>query len=66
VTLFGVLVHVLTETNRHAGHADILREQLDHAIGSAPDNAIRLGERDDAFWAKRRADIERAARSAAP
>jgi hypothetical protein len=29
VKLFNVLVHVLTETNRHAGHADILREQLD-------------------------------------
>jgi hypothetical protein len=27
VKLFNVLVHVLTETNRHAGHADILREQ---------------------------------------
>ena len=31
VTLFNVMVHVLTETNRHAGHADILREQLDGA-----------------------------------
>ena len=29
VTLQAVLVHVLTETARHAGHADILREQLD-------------------------------------
>ena len=29
VTLFNVMAHVLTETNRHAGHADILREQLD-------------------------------------
>ena len=27
VKLFNVMVHVLTETNRHAGHADILREQ---------------------------------------
>lgn len=29
VKLFNVLVHVLTETNRHAGHADVLREHLD-------------------------------------
>ena len=29
VTLHTMLVHVLAETNRHAGHADILREQLD-------------------------------------
>ena len=34
VKLFNVLVHVLTETNRHAGHADILREQLDGAVGT--------------------------------
>ncbi len=53
VTLFTVLVHVLTETSRHAGHADILREQLDGATSSA--------RRDAAFWADRRAAIERAA-----
>jgi hypothetical protein len=29
VMLFGVLVHVLSDTTRHAGHADILPEQLD-------------------------------------
>ena len=33
VMLFNVLVHVLTETARHAGHADILREQIDGATG---------------------------------
>jgi hypothetical protein len=33
VMLFNVLVHVLTETARHAGHADIVREQLDGATG---------------------------------
>src|SRR4029079_3780109 len=27
--LFNVMVHVLAETNRHLGHADILREKLD-------------------------------------
>lgn len=57
VTLFNVLVHVLTETNRHAGHADILRERLD-----GPE-AAQQG-RDAAFWAQRRATIERAARAA--
>ncbi|RAS69905.1 uncharacterized protein DUF664 [Lentzea atacamensis] len=36
VMLFNVLVHVLTETARHAGHADILREQLDGATGVGP------------------------------
>ena len=28
-----VLVHMIEETGRHAGHADILREQLDGLIG---------------------------------
>ncbi|MCP2244448.1 DinB family protein, partial [Lentzea aerocolonigenes] len=39
VMLFNVLVHVLTETCRHAGHADILREQIDGATGVSPDRA---------------------------
>lgn len=33
VMLFNVLVHRVAETARHAGHADILREQLDGATG---------------------------------
>jgi hypothetical protein len=27
------LVHLIEETARHAGHADILREQLDGSVG---------------------------------
>ncbi len=57
VMLFNVLVHVLTETSRHAGHADILREQLDGAV-----ETTRHGQ-DAAFWENRRAEIERAARA---
>jgi hypothetical protein len=61
VTLFGVLVHMLTETNRHAGHADILREQLDGAVGAGTESAA---PQDDAvFWEDRHATIERAARN---
>ncbi|MFI9813802.1 DinB family protein [Saccharothrix variisporea] len=56
VVLFNVLVHVLTETNRHAGHADILREQLD--------GAVEVSGKGPEFWAERRAEIERAARAA--
>ena len=33
MTLRWVLVHVLEETARHAGHADIIREQIDGATG---------------------------------
>ena len=39
VKLFNILVHVLTETNRHAGHADILREQLDGSTGTTAEYA---------------------------
>jgi hypothetical protein len=62
VVLFNVLVHVLTETSRHAGHADILREQLDGTTGTATGHASP--PRDAAFWTARRAEIERAATAA--
>jgi hypothetical protein len=65
VTLFNVLVHILTETSRHAGHADILREQLDGTVGIDGTGAGQQG-RDATFWADRRAQIERAARAATP
>jgi uncharacterized damage-inducible protein DinB len=32
-TLRWIMVHMIEETARHAGHADILREQIDGAIG---------------------------------
>jgi len=32
-TLRWILVHMIEETARHAGHADILREQMDGAVG---------------------------------
>ncbi|WP_336157136.1 DinB family protein [Amycolatopsis sp. VC5-11] len=65
VLLFNVLVHMLTETNRHAGHADILREQLDGAVEMDLEAMAKRG-RDAAFWQARRAEIERAARAADP
>lgn len=62
VLLFNVLVHVVTETNRHAGHADILREQLDGSIGTDADSATPTF--DEAFWADHHANVEKAARAA--
>lgn len=32
-TLRWILVHMVEETARHAGHADILREQIDGSVG---------------------------------
>ena len=39
VTLQRVIVHVLDDLARHAGHADIMREQYDGAVGWKPDNS---------------------------
>jgi hypothetical protein len=38
VTLHQILVHMGTETARHAGHADIVRELIDGAVGRRPDD----------------------------
>ncbi|MBL0746914.1 DinB family protein [Nocardioides baculatus] len=63
VPLFNVLVHVLAETSRHAGHADILREEIDGAVGTDAE-AMATDGHDATFWTERRAEIEAAARSA--
>ncbi|MBB2504488.1 DinB family protein [Amycolatopsis echigonensis] len=63
VLLFNVLVHLLTETSRHAGHADILREQLDGVVEMDAEAMAKRGQ-DAAFWEARRAEIERAAKAA--
>ena len=60
--LFAIMVHVLGETNRHAGHADILRENVDGRTGMRPEHEMQIDEEArDAYYAK----IEQAARSAA-
>ncbi|GGU14053.1 DinB family protein [Lentzea flava] len=61
VTLHLLLVHMIAETNRHAGHADILRESLDGAAGLR-DGVSNLPDQD---WAAYRARVEEAAREAA-
>lgn len=63
VPLFNVIVHRLSDATRHAGHADILREGLDGAVGVDAESAALHG-RDRSFWEVRRAEIERAARAA--
>ncbi|AXL92861.1 type I restriction endonuclease subunit M [Streptomyces sp. CB09001] len=61
--LFAVLVHVLGESIRHTGHADILREGLDGRTGLRAEHEQRTDEEARAAY---RARIEQAARSAAP
>jgi hypothetical protein len=65
VTLLRVLVHATAETQRHAGHADIVRELVDGSAGllEGVDN-LRFGDRVQltAFHDR----VEAAARSAQP
>lgn len=63
VTLHQILVHVIAETNRHAGHADIVRELVDGAVGLRADNP-NLPPRDDSWWTEYRDRLERAAAQA--
>jgi hypothetical protein len=64
LTLHRALVHVTAETHRHAGHADIVRELIDGAVGMRKDND-NLPPGDEAWWAGHRERVERAARAAA-
>lgn len=60
VTLHLLLVHLIAETNRHAGHADILREGLDGEAGLRA-GVSNLPEQD---WPAYRERVEEAARKA--
>jgi hypothetical protein len=64
VTLHRILVHMIAETQRHAGHADIVREMIDGSVGARPgvDNMQAL---DQAWWRDYHDRVEAAARSAA-
>jgi uncharacterized damage-inducible protein DinB len=64
VTLHRVLVHMIAETHRHAGHADIVRELVDGAVGLRANDTNLAPEEID--WAEYRARLERAARQADP
>ena len=64
VTLGHILVRVATETARHAGHADIVRELIDGAVGWLPRQSNLPS--DDEPWQQAHYDrVERAARQAA-
>ncbi|MEW2167873.1 DinB family protein [Streptomyces sp. NPDC007084] len=63
VTLHHVVVRVLAETHRHAGHADIVRELVDGAAGERKDGGS-LPDADRADWQRYRDRLEQAAREA--
>jgi uncharacterized damage-inducible protein DinB len=63
VTLQQVLVHMIAETHRHAGHADVVRELIDGAVGLAADND-NLAPGDRSWWREYRSRLELVAREA--
>ena len=63
VTLHRVLVHMIAETNRHAGHADIVREIIDGSAGLRQDND-NMPPADRDWWESYRSRLESAAKEA--
>ncbi|MFB6816015.1 DinB family protein [Streptomyces sp. NPDC056347] len=62
-TLHHLLIRVICDTQRHAGHADVVRELIDGATGYTPAQDS-LPSEDPAWWEKHRARLERVAREA--
>ena len=63
VTLHWILVHMISETHRHAGHADIIREGIDGGVGHRRE-VDNLPEGDSRWWTSYRQRVEAAARTA--
>ena len=63
VTLHQILVHMIAETQRHAGHADIVRELIDGAAGMY-EGISNLPGGDQDWWANYRDRLEATARQA--
>jgi uncharacterized damage-inducible protein DinB len=64
VSLHRIVVHMIAETNRHAGHADLVRELIDGASGLRADNS-NLPDADAQWWRDYRQRLEDVAAAAA-
>lgn len=60
VTLHQIIVHVIADLTRHAGHADILRELVDGAVGMRDGNE-NMPPGDRAWWEEYHGQLERVA-----
>lgn len=60
VTMQQILVHVIAETARHAGHADLVRELIDGRAGLVDGNT-NLPDQEVQWWSDYRAKLERTA-----
>jgi len=61
VTLHRILVHMIAETDRHTGQADIVRELIDGAAGLRLDND-NMPSAEPKWWEEYRNRLEQAAR----
>ena len=64
-TLHHIVVRVVADTQRHAGHADIVRELIDGAAGTRAGSNDSWAPGDEAWWRQYRQQVERAAEDAA-
>jgi uncharacterized damage-inducible protein DinB len=63
VTLHRILVHVIAETDRHVGQADIVRELIDGSAGLRADSS-NLPEESETWWRAYCEKLESAAEAA--
>jgi hypothetical protein len=63
-TLRQALVHLIHETSRHAGHADIVRELIDGSIGGARANPWVPDPDNETWWQEYRGRVEASATAA--
>ncbi|MFE0462426.1 DinB family protein [Kitasatospora sp. NPDC058965] len=63
VTLQRIMLHMTAETNRHAGHADIVRELIDGRAGMRESNS-NLGGGDEAWYQEYWTRLETSAKEA--
>ncbi|WEH40160.1 DinB family protein [Streptomyces sp. AM 2-1-1] len=63
LTLHRALVHVIAETHRHAGHADVVRELVDGEVGQRK-GGRNTAPGDRAWWQGYRDRLERVAKGA--
>lgn len=60
-----LLIHLIAETHRHAGHADIVRESIDGAAGLR-EAVSNLPQHDPQWWTNYVEELERVARASSP
>lgn len=58
VSLHQILIHVIAETNRHAGHVDIVRELIDGSAGLREAGTNLPPDADEAWWLAYRERLE--------